>query len=63
MSDQVTPSPQNPIDRRTELAKQIAFANALGVRAAITGDKDEHARAKRLYDEAMEELRQLDGIA
>lgn len=50
----------NDQERRNELAKQIAFANSLGVRAELVGDADELARAKRLYREAKVELSKLD---
>lgn len=47
--------------RRNELAKQIAFANALGVRAELCNDDAQRAEAKRLYDEAKAELAELSG--
>jgi hypothetical protein len=47
--------------RMDELAKRIAYANALGVRAEVVGDAEQRAEAARIYTEAMEELRRLEG--
>lgn len=47
-------------ERRDELARTIAFANSLGVRAEVMGDMDEMARAKRMWQEAMDELAALE---
>jgi hypothetical protein len=43
------------MQRHDAIAKKYAFANALGVRAAVTGDAAEAARAKALYEEAKAE--------
>lgn len=47
-------------ERRDELARTIAFANALGVRAEVIGDAKEKERAKRMWTEAMDELAALE---
>jgi hypothetical protein len=57
-----TMTPEERNQRREELARQLAYANALGVRAAVCNDAEQHAEAKRLYDEAMRELETLKSI-
>lgn len=39
-----------------QLARDIAYANSLGVRADVCGDAKQKIEAERLYQEAMEEL-------
>lgn len=41
--------------REMTIAQKYAWANALGVRAAVTGNAEEAAEAKRVYEEAKAE--------
>lgn len=45
--------------RIDELTRTIAYANALGVRAAVCGDAAQNAEAERIYREARAELDRL----
>jgi hypothetical protein len=47
--------------RLLELAGTIAYANSLGVRAAVVGDVAQRAEAERIHREAMEEVGRLRG--
>jgi SRSO17 transposase len=45
--------------RIEELARTIAYANSLGVRASLCGDRVHNEEAKRMYREAIAELNRL----
>jgi hypothetical protein len=46
--------------RRDELARTIAHANSLGVRAHVCNDAEQLAESERIYTEAKRELEQLE---
>jgi LPS O-antigen subunit length determinant protein (WzzB/FepE family) len=52
-------TPEEKKARIDELTRTLAYANSLGVRAAVVGDAQQSAEAARIYREAKEELSML----
>jgi hypothetical protein len=51
---------QQKQQRRDELARTIAYANSLGVRAHVCNDAEQLVESERIYSEAKRELAELD---